>query len=112
MPALDTTARNTMATAASGIGSSLQIRQGTTVLATHTVPSFTTTAPGVRTAGAISDATAVESGTADNAILTGAGGVLTLTIGTSGAEVVVDSLSYVAGGNSVINSLVITYPAS
>lgn len=112
MPSLDAAARNTMATAAAGIGQTLQIRAGSTVLATHTGITFGSPTNGVVTANAVSDVDVAETGTADNALLTGTGGVLTLTLGTSGAEVIVSTTSYVAGGTSTVNSISITYPAS
>ena len=98
----------------SGFGtSSLVILAGATPLATHSVPSMTNS-NGAVTAGAIADDTIDSTGTATSATLTQAGRVLTLSVGLtgSGAEVILSSLSYVAGGTSSITSLVITYPAS
>jgi hypothetical protein len=66
----------------------------------------------VITASAIASATIAATGTATSATLTLSGRTLTLSIGTSGTEVVVPTLSYVSGGTSSITSLTITYPAS
>ena len=114
MPGLNTAARNAMATAAGAIApvGTLQIRAGATVLASHTLAGFGAAASGVVTANAIANATIAASGTATTAVLSEAGRELTLTVGTSNAEVILSSLSYVAGGTSTINSLAITYPAS
>lgn len=113
MPSLNTTARDYMAEAiASGWSTAtLTILAGATVLATHTLTGLTNS-NGVVTAAAIAGDTIDATGTATSATLTQAGKTLTLSIGTSGAEVIVPTLSYVAGGPSTINSLTITYPAS
>lgn len=114
MPSLNTTARNFMADAIDdmiGTGT-LTIKAGATVLATHTLAGFGAASSGVITANAIADATIANSGTADSADVSLSSRTLTLSIGTSGAEVIVPSLSYVAGGTSQITSFTITYPAS
>ena len=54
----------------------------------------------------------VKSGQLRTYLLSEDGREVTLTVGTSGAEVILSSLNYVAGGNSIVNSLTITYPAS
>jgi hypothetical protein len=114
MPTLNAAARNSMATAAGALaaGGTLQIRAGATVLATHTMTGFGSPTNGVIAANAIADVTIAATGTANTAVLIEAGREVTLTLGTSGAEVIVSSTSYVAGGTSTINSVTITYPAS
>lgn len=114
MPSLNNTARNYMADAVgTGFGTAtLTILAGATTLATHTLTGFAAASSGVITANAIASATIAATGTATSATLTQAPRTLTLSIGTSGTEVVVNSLSYVAGGTSSITSLQITYPAS
>lgn len=113
MPSLNTAARNHMADAiVSGFSTAtLTILAGATVLATHTLTGLTNS-NGVVTASSIDSDTIDATGTATSATLTQAGKTLTLSIGTSGTEVIVPTLSYVAGGPSTINSLAITYPAS
>lgn len=113
MPSLNTAARNHMADAiVSGFGTAtLTILAGATALATHTLTGLVNSG-GVVTASAIADDTIDATGTATSVTITQAGRTLTLSIGTSGTEVVVPTLSYVAGGTSSISSLVITYPAS
>ncbi len=113
MPSLNTAARNHMADAiVSGFSTAtLTILAGATALATHTLTGLTNS-NGVVTAAAIANDTIDASGTATSVTLTQAGRTLTLSIGTSGTEVIVPTLSYVAGGTSSINSLAITYPAS
>lgn len=114
MPSLNTAARDYMAdSVGTGFGTAtLTILAGATALATHTLTGFGAASTGVITASAIADATIAASGTATSATLTQAGRTLTLSIGTTGTEVIVPTLSYVAGGTSSINSLTITYPAS
>jgi len=114
MPQLNTAARDAMATAAGNLAATgtLVIYDGATALATHTMAGFGTASTGVVTANAIADVTIAASGTADSAKLIEAGREVTLTIGTSGTEVIVPSLSYVEDGTSTINSVTITYPAS
>jgi hypothetical protein len=114
MPSLNSTARDYMASSISTGWSTatLTILAGGTTLATHTLAGFGAPSNGVITASAIANSTIAASGTATSATLTLSGRTLTLSIGTSGTEVVVANLSYVAGGTSTISSLAITYPAS
>jgi hypothetical protein len=102
-----------MATAAGNLCSSgsLVIYAGATVLVTHTLAGGSESS-GVYTFNAIANATNAATGTATSARLIEDGREVTLTIGTSGAEVIVPSLSYVENGTSTINSVTITYPAS
>lgn len=113
MAIADTTARNSRASdfAADYATATLEIRAGATVLATHTLAGFGAPATGVITANAISSVTIAASGTADNAVLSDTAGSYSLTVGTSGADVNIDNLSYVAGGTSNIDSLTVTFPA-
>ena len=114
MPSLNAAARNTMATAAGNLcgTGTLQILAGATVLASHAMAGFGAASNGVVTANAIAGATIAASGTADGAKIVNGSQEVTLTLGTSGAEVIVSSTNYVAGGTSTINSVTITYPAS
>ena len=100
MPSLNAAARNTMATAAGNLcgTGTLQILAGATVLASHAMAGFGAASNGVVTA--------------NGAKIVNGSQEVTLTLGTSGAEVIVSSTNYVAGGTSTINSVTITYPAS
>ena len=114
MPSLNATARNFMADAVDdmvGTGT-LQILAGATVLAEHTLTGFGAASSGVITANAVANATIANSGTANSAKIIQLGREITLTVGTSGAEVILSSLNYVAGGTSQVTSITITYPAS
>lgn len=115
MPSLNTTARNTAADALAETyaAGTLVIYEGATALATHTIAGFGAAASGVVTANAIADATvSAPGGTADSAKMIAGGNEATLTVGTSGAEVVMSSTTLVEGGTSTINSLTLTMPAS
>ncbi len=113
MATADTTARNSRASdfATDYSTASLIIKDGATTLATHTLAGFGAPSTGVITASAIADATIAATGTADSAELTDTAGTYTLTIGTSGTDVVVSDLDYVASGTSTIDSLTVTFPA-
>lgn len=112
----DTTARNSRADAFATdfATASLIIKDGATTLATHTLAGFGAAVIGVITANAIADVTAVASGTADSVELTDTAGTYTLTVGLvgSGADVEIDDLNFVSGGNSQINSMSINFPAT
>lgn len=115
MPSLNTTARNTAAdaVAATYTAGTLVIYAGATALATHTIAGFGAASAGVVTANAIADVTiAAPGGTATSAKMIAGANEVTLTVGTSGAEVNMSSLTLVEGGTSTINSLTITMPAS
>lgn len=97
--------------------STLTILDGATTLATHTIPSFAASnsgAAGVATAAAIADETIAASGTADGATLTSSTGgrTITLTVGTSGADLNLSTLTYVSGETSSISSFVVNFPAT
>ena len=89
----------------------LVILAGATPLATHTLATFGAPSVGVITAAAIADATIAATGTATTATLTAGTSVYTLTVGTIGTDVIVNSTSYVSGGTSTINSLAVTFSA-
>lgn len=114
MPTLNAAARNTAADSLASpyATASLIIYEGATVLVTHTLAGFGASVAGVTTANAIADATIATSGTADSAKLIAGANEATLTVGTSGAEVNMSTLSLSATGNSVITSLVLTMPSS
>lgn len=97
--------------AADFVTSTLEIRAGSTVLASHTVPSFTTSNSGANalaTAAAISGATIAATGTADNARLIKGTQIYSLTLGTSGTDIVVSTTNYISGETSSVSSLVVT----
>lgn len=114
MPSLNTAARNAAADAvvSTYAAGTLVIYAGATMLVTHNIAGFGAASGGVVTANAIADATVAASGTADSAKMIAGGNEVTLTVGTSGAEVNMSSLALVAGGTSTINSLTVTMPAS
>lgn len=115
MATADTTARNSRASDfSSDFGTAtLTIKAGATTLATHTLAGFGAPSSGVITANSIASATIAASGTADSAELSDTAGTYTLTVGTtgSGADVEINDLSYVSGGDSNITSLTVTFPA-
>jgi len=113
MATADTTARNSRASDfASDYGTAtLTILAGATTLATHTLAGFGAPSTGVITANAIADATIAATGTADSATLSDASGTYTLTLGTSGTDVIVSTTNYISGETSSVNSLVVTFPA-
>lgn len=91
--------------------STLEIRDGTTVLATHTVPSWGTPNNGVTTAASISDAVMSATGTADGARLIKDSKIYDLTLGVSGsgAEVIVSTVDFVQNDTSQITSCTATF---
>ena len=109
----DTTARNSRASdfASDYSTATLTILDGVTTLATHTLAGFGAPATGVITASAITDATIAASGTADSATISDTAGTYTLTVGTSGADLNLSTLTYVSGETSSISSLTVTFPA-
>lgn len=114
MPSLNTTARNTAAGLLAGTYASgtLVIYAGGTTLVTHTIAGFGSPASGVVTANAIANATVAATGTATSAKMIAGSNEVTLSVGTSGAEVNMSTLSLVSGGTSTITSLTLTMPAS
>lgn len=109
----DTTARNSRASdfAADYGTATLTILDGATTLATHTLAGFGAPATGVITANAIANATIAANGTANSATISDTAGTYTLTVGTSGADLNLSTLTYVSGETSSINSLTVTFPA-
>lgn len=92
----------------------LEILDGATVLASHTIGTFTPSnsgADGLATSSAISDETIAANGTADGATISDGSKTYTLTVGTSGADLNLSTLTYVSGETSSITSLVVTFPA-
>jgi hypothetical protein len=81
---------------------------GNTALATHTLAGFAAAASGSMSANAIADDTIDATGTASFARIVSGGFTEQLTLGTSSAQVIVSSLSYVAGGTSQIISVTVT----
>jgi hypothetical protein len=88
-----------------------------TLLATLTFsdPAFGAASSGTATASAItSDTSADDTGTAGYARVEDSDGndIMDLTVGTSGADLNLDSVSIVAGGTVSVSSCTITMPAS
>lgn len=113
MATADTTARNSRASdfASDYATATLTIKAGATTLVTHTLTGFGAPSNGVITANAITTETITASGTADTAELSATAGTYTLTVGTSGTDLVVSDTNYVAGGDSNVTSLTFTFPA-
>jgi hypothetical protein len=82
-----------------------------TALATHTIAGFGAASSGSRVAIAIANATIAATGTASYARISNGTQTVQLTLGTSAAEVIVSSTSYVTGGTSQITSLTLSQPA-
>lgn len=114
MPSFNTAARNTALTAITDTyaAGTLVIYAGITALATHTMAGWAAAANGSRSANAIANDTVDATGTADSAKLISGTNEITLSVGTTGTEVVMTSLSLTAGGTSSISSVTVTYPAS
>ncbi len=90
----------------------LTILDGATSLVVFTLTGFVDNADGTVTANAVTSQTNLANGTADGATLTAGGQSYTLTVGTSGTDVVINDLTYVLGVTSNFTSLVVTAPAS
>jgi hypothetical protein len=97
-------------------GATLEILNGATVCATVTIASFTAANSGqsaTATAAGV-PITEVISNTANpvnGARLVDGTKTWTLSVGTSGAEVNLSTLNFIAGQDFTLNSLVITFPA-
>ena len=85
---------------------------GNTALATHTLAGWGAAALGVIIASAIANDVIDNTGTASFARLNAGSEVMQVTAGTGSEELVLSSVSYVAGEDSVINNLTITQPSS
>lgn len=111
MATANTAAKNEAASdfSADYAAATLTIKAGATVLATHTLAGFGAPATGMITANAIADAVNAATGAATVAELTASGKTYTLTVGTSGAEVIINDLDYIAGGDSIVNSLTVQF---
>lgn len=83
---------------------------GNTALAEHTLAGFAAASSGSMLANAIADVTIGGSGNQTPTFARIVSGSFTeqLTLGLSAAQVIVSSLSYVAGGTSQITSVTIT----
>ena len=95
-------------------GQTLTILDGATVLASHTLGTFTPSNSlddGLATSGAIANATIFANGTADAAVVTDGSKAYNLTVGTSGADLNLSTLTYITGETSSITSFVVTFPA-
>jgi hypothetical protein len=111
---LNPTARNTAIGlfASTYASATLQFLNGSTVLASHTLTGFGSPAAGVVTANAIANSTVGTGGTINGAKLIAGSNELSLSVGLTGAEVNVASMTLVQGGNSIVSNLTMTLPAS
>lgn len=111
----DISARNARASdfAADYAAATLTIFAGANPLVSHTLAGFGAPANGIITANAIASQTITGAGTqtADSATLSDGTGTYTLTLGTSGTDVIVSTTTYINGETSSINSLSVTFPA-
>lgn len=94
----------------------LTIKAGANALVVHTLASFVTSNSALNalaTANAIADETITGAGTqtADSAEITVGTKTYTLTVGTSGADLNLTTLTYINGETSSINSLVVSFLA-
>jgi heme O synthase-like polyprenyltransferase len=81
---------------------------GNTALAAHTLAGFAAASAGSMSANAVADDTIDATGTATFARIVSGSYTEQLTLGTSGAQVIVSTTSYVAGGTSQIISVTVT----
>lgn len=116
MATLDVTARNSILTdfGADYATATLTILNGATPLVAHTLAGFAAASAGSMAASAIATAAITGAGTqtATTATLSAAAGTVTLTVGLSGADLNLSTLTYVNGETSTISSLVITKAAT
>ena len=101
--------------------STIEVLAGTNVLATHSTTSWAATNTGnngTATAVIANSGAATITGagtqTATSATITDGTEVITLTVGLSGsgADLILNTLTYINGETSTISSLVLTVPAS
>jgi hypothetical protein len=95
----------------------LLILDGATTLASHSTTSWAASnsgANGLATATLANAGaeTILADGTADSATLTAGGKTITLTVGLSGSDLNLSTLTYVTGETSTVSSLVTTFPAA
>ena len=97
-------------------GATLEVRDGATVCATFTITSWTPTNTGndgTATAVIAAPVTIAVSGNpVDSAVLISGTEEITLTVGTSGAEINWNTLNFVSGETATLSSLVFTFPAT
>jgi hypothetical protein len=104
-------------------GSTMEIRTGSqpasandaatgTVLATITLPAspWSAASGGVISKNGTWSATASATGTAGWARITGGSNVMDVSVGTSGADAIIDNASIVSGGTVTVTSLSVTIP--
>lgn len=84
---------------------------GNTALATHTMTGFAAASGGSMTANAIANSSISATGTGTFARIVSGSYVEQLTVGTSGANVIVNTTSYVIGGTSQITSVTVAKSA-
>lgn len=112
---LNTTMRNTLADAAAGVINRIEILDGATVLATFSV-TWGSAATGVASVASTPvGTTGAATGTADGARFyhsTGSDEITGLTVGTSSAQVILDSLSITSGQPVNLISGSLTMPAA
>ena len=92
----------------------LNVLAGATVLVSHTIGTFTASNSGVNgvaTSSAISDETILADGTADSATISDGTKTYTLTVGTSGADLNLTTLTYITGETASISALTVNFPA-
>lgn len=81
---------------------------GNTALTQHTFAGFAAPSGGSMTANAIADDTVDANGTASFARLVNGSYTEQLTVGTSGAQVIVPTLTYTSGTTSSITSVTVS----
>lgn len=115
MATLNSTIRNTLADGFAGVINRLEILDGATVLAVFSLTWGSAATGVVSVASTPVSTTGAATGTADGARFyhsTGSDEVSALSVGTSGTQVVLDSLSITSGQTVNLISAAITIPAS
>jgi len=100
--------------AADYAAATLTIKAGATSLAVYTLAGFVTSNSGANalaTANAIATVANVGTGTATTAELTAGTKTFTLTVGTSGTDVIINDLDFITGVDSSVTGLVVTFTA-
>ena len=101
-------------------GQTLEILDGATVLVSHTIGTFTASNvggtdddqdDGIATSSDIDDEEILLDGTPDSAIVSDGTKAYALTVGTSGADLNLTTLTYIAGETSSIDALAVNFPA-
>lgn len=83
---------------------------GNVALASHTLVGFGAASNGAVTANPIANDTIDNNGTATFARIVAGTYVIQLAVGISNAPVIVNNLSFSAGGNSIVNSVILREP--